>query len=109
MSDLDPTTGIAVTIYQSVSESRNQVGWRMQHGSYFWSSDVYVLLQKNESWHSSSMNEKNRPLVTDDPFDFEKQPVEVQDFRKIAHHLWRNLSLYSLIWDFFGILRQLQI
>ena len=36
------------------------------------------------------MSGENRPLVTDDPVEFEKQPVEVQDFRKIAHHYWRN-------------------
>jgi hypothetical protein len=26
------------------------------------------------------------PLVIDEPAQFEQQPVEVQDFRKIAHH-----------------------
>jgi hypothetical protein len=28
---------------------------------------------------------ENRPLVTDEPIDFEKEPVEGQDFRKISN------------------------
>ena len=32
------------------------------------------------------MNGENRPLITDEPVEFEKLPVEVQDFRKIADH-----------------------
>ena len=34
-----------------------------------------------------AMNAENRPLVTDEPVEFEKYPVEVQDFREITHHL----------------------
>ena len=30
-------------------------------------------------------------LVTDEPVEFEKEPVEVQDCRKITHHFQRNL------------------
>ena len=32
------------------------------------------------------MNVENRSLVTDEPVEFEKQPVEVQEFKKSAHH-----------------------
>jgi hypothetical protein len=31
------------------------------------------------------MNGENRPLVADEPVEYEKQPVEVQDFRKLTH------------------------
>jgi hypothetical protein len=30
--------------------------------------------------------EENQPLFTDEPVEFEKQLVEVHDFRKITHH-----------------------
>jgi hypothetical protein len=32
------------------------------------------------------MNMENQPFVTDEPVEFEKQPVEVQDFRRITDH-----------------------
>jgi hypothetical protein len=31
------------------------------------------------------MNGENRLLVTDEPVEFDKSPVEVQDFRKIYY------------------------
>ena len=37
------------------------------------------------------MSGENRQLVTDEPVEFEKRPVEVGDFRRITDHLWRNL------------------
>jgi hypothetical protein len=40
-------------------------------------------------------------VVTDELVEFEEKPIEVQDSRSIIDHL----SLYSLIWEFFGILR----
>jgi hypothetical protein len=33
-----------------------------------------------------SKNGENQLLVTDEPFEFEKQPVEVQDFRGNTEH-----------------------
>ena len=33
-----------------------------------------------------SMNVDNRPLVTGEPVEFEKSPVDVQDFRETTHH-----------------------
>ena len=33
-----------------------------------------------------AMNRENQPLVTDEPVEFEKYLVEVQDFRKITDH-----------------------
>ena len=33
-----------------------------------------------------SMHGKNRPLVTDELVEFEKLPIEMQDFGKITHH-----------------------
>ena len=33
-------------------------------------------------WDSGPMNRQNRPLVTDEPIEVEKQPVGVQDCRK---------------------------
>ena len=38
------------------------------------------------------MNGGNRQLVTDGLVEFEKQPVEVIDFRKITDNFWRNLE-----------------
>jgi hypothetical protein len=32
------------------------------------------------------VNGENRSSVTDEPVEFEKRPVEVQDFRRITHH-----------------------
>ena len=37
-------------------------------------------------FQSCSMIGENRQLVTNDPAKFEKQPVEVQDCRKITDH-----------------------
>ena len=33
----------------------------------------------------NTMNGENRPLVTDEPVEFEKWPVEVKDLMKITH------------------------
>ena len=33
-----------------------------------------------------AMSGENRPLVTDEPVELEKQPVEVQDFMKSTDH-----------------------
>jgi hypothetical protein len=33
------------------------------------------------------MNGENRPLVTDEPVEFEKEPVHVQEFRKITDNI----------------------
>ena len=43
------------------------------------------------------MNGENWPLVTDEPVEFEKEPVEVQDFRKITHHFRRIYIIYPQI------------
>jgi hypothetical protein len=40
------------------------------------------------------MNGENQPLVADGPAEFEKQPVEVQGFRKITHHLRGIQGMY---------------
>jgi hypothetical protein len=32
------------------------------------------------------MNGENQPLVTNEPVEFEKEPIEFQDLRKITHH-----------------------
>ena len=37
---------------------------------------------------------KNRQLVTDEPVEFEKQPVEVQDCRKITDYFRRIYRIY---------------
>ena len=41
-----------------------------------------------------TMNRENRLLVTDDPVEIEKQPVEVQDFRKSIRCFKRIHRLY---------------
>ena len=33
------------------------------------------------------MNGENWPLLTDEHVEFEKQPIEVQEFKKITDHL----------------------
>jgi hypothetical protein len=40
------------------------------------------------------MTEKNRQLVTDEPVEFEKSPVEAQDFRKITHQFRGIYRIY---------------
>ena len=49
--------------------------------------------------HSGTMDGENRPLVTDESVESEKQPVEVEDdIRKIAHRfrgIYRNLPQIS--------------
>jgi hypothetical protein len=37
------------------------------------------------------MNKENQRLVTDWPVEFEKEPVEVQEFRRITDHFRGNL------------------
>ena len=32
------------------------------------------------------LNKENQPLFTNEPIEFEKQPVDAQDFRKFTHH-----------------------
>ena len=38
------------------------------------------------------MNRENRPLVTDEPVGFEKQPVEVQDLGKLPTILEESID-----------------
>ena len=40
------------------------------------------------------MNGENWLLVTDKPAEFEKQAVEVQDFRRITHHFTGIYRIY---------------
>ena len=37
------------------------------------------------------MNGETQLLDNDEPVEFEKKPVEVQDFKKITNHLERNV------------------
>ena len=37
---------------------------------------------------------ENRRLVTDEPVEFEKQPVEAQDYRKIDDHFRGSYRIY---------------
>ena len=37
---------------------------------------------------------ENRQLVTDEPVEFDKQLVDVQDCRKITHHIRGIYSIY---------------
>ena len=37
---------------------------------------------------------ENRQLVTDAPVEFEKQPVEVQGFKRITDHIGRIYRIY---------------
>ena len=43
---------------------------------------------------SVTMIGENRQLVTDEPVEFEKQPVEVQDFRRITDHFRGIYGIY---------------
>ena len=47
-------------------------------------SKTTTLSEKTHSCNSLSMIGENRQLVTDEPVEFEKQPVEVQDCSKIT-------------------------
>ena len=40
------------------------------------------------------MNWEHRPLVTDDPVEFEINLVKVEDFRKITHHFVGIYRIY---------------
>ena len=40
------------------------------------------------------MIRENRQLVTDEPVEFEKKPVEVQDSRRITDHFRRIYGIY---------------
>ena len=42
-----------------------------------------------------SVIRKNRQLVTDEPVEFEKQPIAVQDCRKITDHTRGIYRIYS--------------
>lgn len=41
------------------------------------------------------MNGENRPLITEGPVEFEKRPVEGQDFGKIIDRFGGSDGLYS--------------
>ena len=41
-----------------------------------------------------AMTGENRQLVTDEPVEFRKQPVEVQDYRKITDHFRGIYRIY---------------
>ena len=40
------------------------------------------------------MSGKNRQLISDEPVDFEKQPVEVGDFWRITNHFREIYIIY---------------
>ena len=40
------------------------------------------------------MNGRTRPLITDEPVEFEKEPVEVEDFGKITHQFRGIYRIY---------------
>jgi hypothetical protein len=44
--------------------------------------------------NGASMIGENRPLVTNEPVEFEKQPVEVQDFREFTDHFRGIYRIY---------------
>lgn len=45
-----------------------------------------------------STNRENHPVLTDEPVKFEKEPVKVEDFGEIMHHLRGICGIYpSLI------------
>ena len=46
---------------------------------------------------SKSMIGENRQLVTDEPVEFEKEPVEVEDFRRITDHFRRIYGIHPQI------------
>jgi hypothetical protein len=59
---------------------------------YKWASPNYPFKTQLPNLSNLQINRENRPLVTDEPVEFEKDSVEVQDFRKIADHfrgIWR--------------------
>ena len=41
-----------------------------------------------------AMNGENRPLLADEPVEYEKQPNEVQDFKNFADHCRRIYEIY---------------
>ena len=43
------------------------------------------------------LNEENQSLVTDELVEFEKKPVEVQDFRRITHCFRETYKIYPKI------------
>ena len=53
---------------------------------------TYNQLSIGQSFMCIAMIGENRQLVTDEPVEFEKQPVAVQDFRRIIDHFRRNLE-----------------
>ena len=50
------------------------------------SSAAKVTPDAESHMYSRPMIGENRQLVTDEPVEFEKEPVEVQDCREIANH-----------------------
>jgi hypothetical protein len=57
-------------------------------------SRLVPTIQTIEFIHVDQMIGKNRQLVIDEPVEFEKQPVEVQDCRKIIDHLRGIYRIY---------------
>ena len=45
-----------------------------------------LMLSQCRSFPFIAMIGQNGRLVTDEPVEFDKEPVEVQDCRKITHH-----------------------
>ena len=51
----------------------------------------------NLDLHNLPMIGENRQIITDEPVEFEKQPIEVQDCRKIANHFRGFHKIYPNI------------
>ena len=47
----------------------------------------------HRTWFLPTVRE-NRQLVTDEPVEFEKEPVEVQDFKRITDHFRGIYGMY---------------
>ena len=59
-----------------------------------WSSSSCQFFTTSKDNHLQSCEDLGRTgtyLVTDEPIEFEKQPVEVQNCRKITDHFEKNL------------------
>ena len=52
-----------------------------------------IHLQLTAGWFFPIIGE-NRPIVTDEPVEFEKEPVEVQGCRKITSHFRGIYRIY---------------
>ena len=51
-----------------------------------WGGGISSIPIPSSSIHQEPMSVKNRWLVADEPVEFKKQPVEVQDFRRFTAH-----------------------